>query len=83
MTSATTIPPYNNMLQQQDSSANLTQSETLAFPDFSLEDLAMHSSNSRQEEEVFALFLRHLDNYVLPVIILIGITGNLTSFTGE
>ncbi len=34
------------------------------------------------DEEIFAVFLKHLDNYVLPVIILLGIVGNIISFTG-
>ncbi len=62
---------------------NLSMEETLAFSEGDLEDLLSQMDGERPKEELFSVFLDHFDRYVLPVIILVGISGNLTSFTGR
>ena len=47
------------------------------------EDRQNTAQMGKEKEEFFSVFLKHLDNYVLPVIILLGIVGNIISFTGE
>ena len=60
---------------------NLSMEDTLALSDGNLEDLL--ANMQRPKEELFSVILEHFDRYVLPVIILVGIGGNLTSFTGR
>ena len=47
------------------------------------EDAENVSKMAKEKDQFFAVFLKHLDNYVLPVIILLGIVGNVISFTGK
>ena len=47
------------------------------------DDTANMAQMGKEKEQLFAVFLKHLDNYVLPAIILLGIVGNIISFTGE
>ena len=47
------------------------------------EDLPNSPQMGKEKDQFFAVFLKHLDNYVLPVIILLGIVGNIISFTGK
>ena len=47
------------------------------------EDSTNSARMGKEKDQFFAVFLKHLDNYVLPVIILLGIVGNIISFTGK
>ena len=80
---ATTGSIGNSAYLLQNTWKNLSDLQGLSIGEEWENTASQASQIDEYKEEFFAVFLKHLDNYVLPVIILLGIVGNIISFTGK